>query len=139
MKPIKAKAWIKSLSAMAEVLSIDIGQGALIRIFEKNIDGVTKWFPFDDLEILWFTGCYDRNKIEIYAGDIRKIKLPMNGFWGNIQRYEIAQVRYEADFGGFICEWAYSRHQHHIRLDCDIAFESEYLGNIYEHSNLLPN
>jgi uncharacterized phage protein (TIGR01671 family) len=83
-----------------------------------------------------FTGLKDKNGVEVFGGDILKIKLPMGGFWG-IDIDKTGVVRYESDKGGFIVEWEYSKNQHFVLLDCDIAIKSESLGNVHENPELL--
>lgn len=73
----------------------------------------------------------------IWEGDILRIKLPAGGFWGNIKVDKVGIVRYEPDYGGYIVQWEYSRHQHHERLTCDIAHGAEYLGNVHSDKELI--
>jgi uncharacterized phage protein (TIGR01671 family) len=78
-----------------------------------------------------YTGLTDSNDKEIYEGDILKISY---GTMGDV----IGQVLYEADHGGYIFQWERKGpNQHHINLNCDVAFESVIVGNIFEHSELL--
>jgi hypothetical protein len=50
----------------------------------------------------------------------------------------IGQVLYEADEGGYIFQWKRKgRNQDYNNLNCDLAFESVIVGNIFEHSELL--
>jgi hypothetical protein len=49
----------------------------------------------------------------------------------------VGVVRYEPDYGGYILEFEWSKNQHHELLNCDVAFESEHLGNIYQNPELL--
>ncbi len=87
----------------------------------------------DDYVIQQYTGLTDNKDIPIYEGDILMYKtgsIPTTGV--------IGQVLYEADEGGYIFQWERKGpNQHHINLNCDVAFESVIIGNIFEHSELL--
>jgi uncharacterized phage protein (TIGR01671 family) len=94
------------------------------------------WQDFVDYpgyELMQYTGLTDKNGKEIYEGDILMYKsgsIPTTGV--------IGQVLYEADEGGYIFQWERKGpNQHHINLNCDVAFESVIVGNIFEHENLL--
>jgi len=78
-----------------------------------------------------YTGLTDSNDNPIYEGDILKISY---GAMGDV----IGQVLYEADHGGYIFQWERKGpNQHHINLNCDVAFESVIIGNILENPELL--
>ena len=78
-----------------------------------------------------YTGLTDSNDKEIYEGDILKIHYDVGGD-------VIGQVLYEADEGGYIFQWERKGpNQHHINLNCDVAFESVIVGNILENPELL--
>ena len=78
-----------------------------------------------------YTGLTDSNDKEIYEGDILKIHYDVGGD-------VIGQVLYEADEGGYIFQWKRKGpNQHHINLNCDVAFESVIVGNILENPELL--
>ena len=87
----------------------------------------------DDYVIQQYTGLTDNNDKEIYEGDILIYKsgsIPTTGV--------IGQVLYEADEGGYIFQWERKgRNQDYNNLNCDVAFESVIVGNIFEHSELL--
>jgi uncharacterized phage protein (TIGR01671 family) len=87
----------------------------------------------DDYVIQQYTGLTGNNDDPIYEGDILMYKsgsIPTTGV--------IGQVLYEADEGGYIFQWERKGpNQHHINLNCDVAFESVIVGNIFEHENLL--
>ena len=78
-----------------------------------------------------YTGLTDSNDKEIYEGDILKIHYDVGGD-------VIGQVLYESDHGGYIFQWKRKgRGQDYKNLNCDLAFESVIVGNIFEHSELL--
>ena len=80
-----------------------------------------------DVVIQQYTGLTDSKDKEICEGDIL--------IYNN---YSIGQVIYEADHGGFIYQWKQNgSNQNCINLNCDVAFESVIVGNIFENPELL--
>ena len=100
---------------------------------EANLVGLSELLRHDNFVVQQYTGLTDNNDKEIYEGDILIYKtgsIPTTGV--------IGQVLYEADEGGYIFQWERKGpNQHHINLNCDVAFESVIVGNIFEHSELL--
>ena len=90
-------------------------------------------YDTDDLVFVQYTGLTDINDNPIYEGDILMYKsgsIPTTGV--------IGQVLYEADEGGYIFQWERKGpNQNYKNLNCDVAFESVIVGNIFEHSELL--
>jgi uncharacterized phage protein (TIGR01671 family) len=87
----------------------------------------------DDYVIQQYTGLNDSNDDPIYEGDILKNHYDVGN---NI----IGQVLYESDHGGYIFQWKRirkGRGQDYKNLNCDVAFESVIVGNIFEQSELL--
>ena len=81
----------------------------------------------DDYIVLEYTGLTDSKDKEICEGDILIHKTD-----------SIGQVLYEADDGGYIYQWKrIGPNQHHTNLNCDVAFESVIVGNIFETPYLL--
>ena len=81
----------------------------------------------DDYVVMEYTGLTDSNDKEIWTGDILTYKTGV-----------IGQVLYEADHGGYIFQWKRNGpNQNYINLNCDVAFESVIVGNIFENSELL--
>jgi uncharacterized phage protein (TIGR01671 family) len=98
---------------------------------EANLVGLSELLKHDNFVTQQYTGLTDSNDNPIYEGDILKISY---GTMGDV----IGQVLYEADEGGYIFQWERKGpNQHHINLNCDVAFESVIVGNIFEHSELL--
>ena len=78
-----------------------------------------------------YTGLTDSNDNPIYEGDILKIHYDVGGD-------VIGQVLYEADHGGYIFQWKRKGpNQNYINLNCDVAFESVVVGNIFDNKELL--
>lgn len=78
-----------------------------------------------------FTGLTDANDNPICEGDI--LKIDYNTF-GDV----IGQVLYETDQGAYILQWKRTGpNQNYINLNCDVAFESVIVGNIFENPELL--
>ena len=100
---------------------------------EANLVGLSELLKHDNFVTQQYTGLNDSNDNPIYEGDILMYKsgsIPTTGV--------IGQVLYEADEGGYIFQWERKGpNQHHINLNCDVAFESVIVGNIFEHSELL--
>jgi len=94
------------------------------------------WQDFVDYpgyELMQYTGLKDSKGNEIYEGDILENPYDVSN---NI----IGQVLYESDHGGYIFQWKRKvRGQGYkiTNLNCDVAFESVIVGNIFEHSELL--
>ena len=85
----------------------------------------------DDYVIQQYTGLNDSDDNPIYEGDILKNHYDVGN---NI----IGQVLYESDHGGYIFQWKRKgRGQDYKNLNCDVAFESVIVGNIFEHAELL--
>jgi hypothetical protein len=73
-----------------------------------------------------YTGLKDKNNKEIYEGDIVTYHV-----------YNLAEIRYETDRGGYIIEWQWSKNQHSHDLNCDSAMVCKIIGNIFENPELL--
>ncbi len=105
------------------------GETILLGGFMQNVPTS----ELNDCVALQYTGLTDSNDKEIYEGDILMYKtgsIPTTGV--------IGQVLYEDDEGGYIFQWERKGpNQHHINLNCDVAFESVIVGNILENPELL--
>lgn len=69
---------------------------------------------------------------KIFEGDLLKY----NGDALPNYKGQIGVVKYEPDYGGYILEFKWSKDQHHVSLNCDVAFESEYVGDILQNPEL---
>jgi uncharacterized phage protein (TIGR01671 family) len=134
-REIKFRAWNKTIKVMYSSDNQNDQQGQLHTLEQFfNAMQVRKKEKNYDIELMQFTGLQDKKGKDIYEGDTMHIQLPMGGFWGNVKQEKTGTVKYESDYGGYIVEWEYSKNQHHVLLNCDIAFEGEIVGNIYENS-----
>ena len=119
-RPLKFKVWNKKSNEWCGTIGLNetISHNSIINL------------P-DDLVFVQYTGLTDSKDKEICDGDILKIDYDT---FGNV----IGQVLYEADHGGYIFQYKRNGpNQHHTNLNCDVAFESVIVGNIFEHKHLL--
>ena len=112
----------------------DINTKRFYYMYLDELIGLTRTISIPkEATIQQYTGLTDSNDKEIYEGDILMYKsgsIPTTGV--------IGQVVYEADEGGYIFQWERKGpNQHHINLNCDVAFESVIVGNILENPELL--
>jgi uncharacterized phage protein (TIGR01671 family) len=123
---------VKNKKFLPESYFAILGNGKLIVTLSGYYNDFTNTNQ-DDYVIQQYTGLTDENDKEIYEGDILMYKtgsIPTTGV--------IGQVLYEADEGGYIFQWERKGpNQHHINLNCDVAFESVIVGNILENPELL--
>jgi len=130
-RPIKFRVWDKLAERM--IYPHNDNQQHFIIDLNGRFHNLQNGSGGDDYVIQQYTGLTDNNDKEIYEGDILIYKsgsIPTTGV--------IGQVLYEADEGGYIFQWERKGpNQHHINLNCDVAFESVIIGNIFEHSELL--
>jgi len=130
-RPIKFRVWDKLAERM--IYPHNDNQQHFIIDLNGRFHNLQNGSGGDDYVIQQYTGLTDSNDNPIYEGDILMYKsgsIPTTGV--------IGQVLYEADEGGYIFQWERNGpNQHHINLNCDVAFESVIVGNIFEHENLL--
>lgn len=149
MREIKFRAWDKKSKKMRQVTEIVFNTGfynetndnSVKLIWVKGLDIIeNKEMQIqreNDFILMQYTGLKDKNRVEIYEGDIVK-KLIWNELKfeteGDGQDYSYAEVRYIDELSGF----------HLVNKDNKILWELaqdkyniEVCGNRYEDSELL--
>lgn len=128
-RPIKFRVWDKLAERM--IYPHNGNQQHFIIDLNGRFHNLQNGSGGDDYVIQQYTGLNDSNDDPIYEGDILKNHYDVGN---NI----IGQVLYESDHGGYIFQWKRKgRGQDYKNLNCDVAFESVIVGNIFEHSELL--
>lgn len=99
-----------------------------LKFVENDLGGL---YCNRNLIIQQYTGLTDSKDKEICEGDILIIDYDT---FGNV----IGQVLYEVDQGAYIFQWKRNGpNQNYINLNCDVAFQSVIVGNIFENPELL--
>ena len=133
-REIEFRAWLKKEKRMIDVLSIEFD--AKLIVFYKQDEEYedvirTTFAPFDQIELIQYTGIKDKNGVEIYEGDILK------HFKGNIYIVEFHNgafklLRYNPYKGIPIAYYSFNTF-----YDMGNMNELEVIGNIYENPELL--
>ena len=119
-RPLKFKVWDKKSNEWCGTIGLN-----------ETISHNELEYDTDDLVFVQYTGLTDSKDKEICEGDILKIDYDT---FGNV----IGQVVYEADHGGYIFQYKRNGpNQNYMNLNCDVAFESVIVGNIFETPYLL--
>nr|DAP82505.1 MAG TPA: YopX protein [Caudoviricetes sp.] len=131
-REIKFRAWLKEEKKMVNVEIIDFSEKS-IQYLEKNeiIDAYLLRTKFlEDVELMQYTGLDDKNRIEIYEGDILKYKFPYDRRLKHVSLVKFIET--EASFG---LKDIYGNEIPLYRITANNYFE--VIGNIYENKNLL--
>ena len=124
MREIKFRAWHKGKKIIGEVFGIDILHK---EIFFSNEDvDCYEHSDFKDIELMQYTGLYDKKGKEIYEGDIVKLRA----------NHGIGVIKYSDEWGAFIVEYIKPRPLAVLGMNY-YKEDIEILGNIYENSELL--
>ncbi|WP_338964778.1 YopX family protein [Fusobacterium nucleatum] len=124
MREIKFRAWHKEKKIMGEVLGIDILHK---ETFFSNEDvDCYEHTDFKDIELMQYTGLYDKNEKEIYEGDIVKLRA----------NHGIGVVKYYDEWGAFVVEYIKSKPLAVLGMNY-YKENIEVLGNIYKNPELL--
>src|SRR5690625_4706128 len=137
MREIKFRAWDKLEQCFINIKSFGFfedGEIWYVQATDENENDIDPPYFLDEdrLEIIQFTGIYDKNGKEIYEGNIVKITSPYADdviskvVWGGTEYPAFDLPKYDGDTMN-----AFSA----IRFNGDD--EIEIIGNIYEHPHLL--
>lgn len=119
-RPLKFKVWNKKSNEWCGTIGLN-----------ETISHNELEYDTDDLVFVQYTGLKDSKDNPIYEGDILIIDYDT---FGNV----IGQVIYEVDQGAYIFQYKRNGpNQNYINLNCDVAFESVIVGNIFETPYLL--
>ena len=126
---LKFRIWDKLTESF--IYCEDDNQQHFILDLNGNFHNLQNGSGGDEYVVQQYTGLTDANDNPICEGDILKIDYDT---FGNV----IGQVLYEVDQGAYIFQWKRNGpNQNYINLNCDVAFESVIVGNIFENPELL--
>lgn len=129
---MKFRAWDKKHSEMIKVVSINFDENFIRGLTEVESDSdldIESSYNFEDVELMQSTGLKDKNGVEIFEGNIVRIK--------SSDGVDYKAVIIFKD-GGFCAvdgiEDNYSTRRYQLHKG---DFELEVIGNKYEHPHLL--
>jgi|SRR5690625_5002446 len=131
MREIKFRAWDKLEQCFINIKSFGFfedGEIWYVQATDENENDIDPPYFLDEdrLEIIQFTGIYDKNGNEIYEGDILKHPIGNN-----------AEITYIDDLAAFVASYKIIGKNEMDYLDSEIMKMCEVIGNIYEHPHLL--
>ena len=133
-RKLKFRIWDKLTESF--IYCEDDNQQHFILDLNGNFHNLQNGSGGDEYVVQQYTGLTDANDNPICEGDIliqnfiKSGSIPVTGV--------IGQVIYEVDQGAYIFQWKRNGpNQHHTNLNCDVAFQSVIVGNIFENPELL--
>lgn len=129
MREIKFRAWDKKLKSMAKVISLSFyeegsdykGNETESFLYYEKLDS-TNLRPFEDIELMQYTGLKDKNGVEIFEGDI------IEYFYG---------CRFKVAFKDFLFGWVEGEFIPFANMAKSEFLNFKVIGNIYENKELL--
>lgn len=131
MREIKFRAWLKEGKKMVEVQNICFDTKDIS--YKEDI-GLIRCEEFENIELMQFTGLYDKSGKEIYEGDI------VEGF----RRKAVVKIGHvhndKNSIYGVFAEWVrYGLTEAQYIDKIDREDYVEVIGNIYENKELMEN
>ena len=123
MREIKFRSWDKR--EMLEVKSIHLGtQKIIVGCKYGNMS-----IPFENVELMQYTGLKDKNGKEIYEGDILRTEIEDNQYRNYHVKFDEKELSYEL----------YGNDDLPYRICCTSCNQElfEVIGNIYENPELI--
>ena len=148
MRPIKFRVWHKPEQKMHYYLKAKFGQGTNITLEGKfkDVDRITtKTVDNDDLEVMQFTGLFDKNGKEVWEGDIVEIRnlepIDPIGRGPENKAFRVQVVWYDFGFSFVRRRDDGTIVSHSSGLEFRSAYyknsEIEIVGNVWEHPHLI--
>ncbi|MFD1466489.1 YopX family protein [Lapidilactobacillus mulanensis] len=132
-REIKFRVWSKSQRHMDVPTSITIDDSGHV----EGVRGYGGEYPYNDIEIMQFTGLHDKNGREIYESDILRVTTGEDG-----ESY-VATVKWfdDEDYPAFDLEgipaaWNYDANALATIFQSGVE-TCEVIGNIYEYGGLI--
>ena len=135
MREIKFRAWDKRSKEMLDLTGYKMVGKNNIQLFYYDEDGcrTTCTTLLENIELIQYVGLKDKNGVEIYEGDIVKIKHFKSNYMGKVI-FNKKTCGFEIWYNSVVGAYG-EKATHKLNFAADI--EIEIIGNIYESPELL--